>query len=127
MAVFDSKLARYFVTAGTAAIVDVCGFALLRLAPIPIGVSAATSFCAAAIVNYLLSSRHVFNQDATLKGFALFFVAAIGGLVLNVSVTMICSLQYAVPPVLAKIVGIGTAFLFNFWLNQRIVFRARSS
>jgi putative flippase GtrA len=117
------KLLRYFFTAGAAAIVDVGGFAALCLIAIPITVAAVTSFCLAAVVNYLLTSRYVFNRVATLRGFGLFFVAAVGGLAVNVSVTLAGSLWLGIAPVLAKIAGVGTAFLLNFWLNLRIVFR----
>jgi len=123
----DNKLVRYFFTAGTAAVVDVGGFAILRLTPTPIAISAITSFCVAAVVNYLLSSRYAFNQAPTLRGFGLFFVAAVGGLMVNVSVTLVGSLYLGIAPVLAKMVGVGTAFLLNFWLNLRIVFRAGST
>jgi putative flippase GtrA len=117
------KLLRYFFTAGAAAIVDVGGFAALCLTPIPITVSAVTSFCLATVVNYLLTSRYVFYRVATLRGFGLFFLAALGGLAVNVSVTLAGSLWLGIAPVLAKIAGVGTAFLLNFWLNLRIVFR----
>src|ERR1700736_5803541 len=105
------KLFRYFFTAGTAAIVDVGGFALLCLTPIPIAVSAVTSFCLATVVNFILTSRYVFNRATALRGFGLFFVAAVGGLIVNVSVTLVGSLYLGIAPVLAKIVGVGTAFL----------------
>lgn len=117
------KLFRYFFTAGTAAIVDVGGFAILCLTPIPIAVSAVTSFCLATVVNFVLTSRFVFSRAPTLRGFGLFFAAAVGGLMVNVSVTLVGSLYLGITPVLAKIVGVGTAFLINFWLNLRIVFR----
>jgi putative flippase GtrA len=117
------KLVRYFITAGTAAIVDVGGFAALCFVGVPIAVAAVSSFCVAAVVNFLLSSRYVFNRAPTLRGFGLFFLAALGGLAVNVSVTLLGSLYLGIAPVLAKLVGVGTAFLVNFWLNLRIVFR----
>jgi putative flippase GtrA len=122
----DNKLVRYFFTAGTAAVVDIGGFAALRLTPLPIVIAAATSFSVATVVNYLLSSRYAFNQTPTLRGYGLFFVAAIGGLVANVSVTWAGSVYLGMAPVLAKVVGVGTAFLLNFWLNLRVVFRPSS-
>jgi len=121
------KLFRYFLTAGAAAIVDVGGFAILCFTPIPIAVSAVTSFCLATVVNYVLSSRFAFNQSPTVRGFGVFFVAAVGGLMVNVSVTLVGSLYLGIAPVLAKIIGVGTAFLVNFWLNLRIVFRTPSA
>lgn len=105
---------------------DVGGFAFLCFIRIPIAASAVTSFCLAAVVNYLLTSRCVFNQGATMRGFRVFFVAAVGGLMVNVSVTLVGSLYLGIAPVVAKIVGVGTAFLLNFWLNLRIVFRTPS-
>jgi putative flippase GtrA len=123
MAGLGGKFLRYFFTAGTAAIVDVGGFAILRFIQIPIAASAVTSFCLAAVVNFLLTSRYVFDRAPTLRGFGLFFVAAAGGLMVNVSVTLVGSLYFGITPVLAKIVGVGTAFLCNFWLNLRVVFR----
>lgn len=123
----SNKLVRYFFTAGTAAVVDVGGFALLRLTSTPIAIAAIASFCAAAVVNYLLSCRYAFNQPPAVRGFALFFVAALGGLAVNVTVTLAGSLYLGIAPVLAKIIGVGCAFLLNFWLNLRIVFRTRST
>jgi len=120
-------LFRYFLTAGTAAVVDVGGFALLCLTPVPIAAAAVSSFCLATVVNFMLTSRYVFNQTPTARGFGLFFVTAVGGLLVNVSVTLIGSMLFGVVPVLAKIFGVGTAFLLNFWLNLRIVFRPPSA
>lgn len=117
------KLFRYFLTGGTAAVVDVGGFAILRFLGMPIPLCAVVSFCAAAVVNFLLSSRYVFHRPPTVRGFCLFFVAALGGLLINVSVTVVGSLYLHLLPELAKILGAGCAFLCNFWINQRIVFR----
>ena len=118
-----SKLVGYFFTAGTAAIVDIGGFAVLSRIGIPIAVAAVASFCVATIVNYLLTSRWVFTKPVSLRGFGVFFAAALGGLLVNVSITTFGSLYLGIAPVLAKICGVGTAFLVNFWLNLRIVFR----
>ena len=117
------KLIRYFFTAGAAAIVDVGGFALLVKTPLPIAVSAVMSFCVSTVVNYLLTSRYVFHNKPSVRGYGLFFIAAVGGLIVNVSVTLVGSLYLGMTPVLAKLAGVGTAFLVNFWLNSRIVFR----
>jgi putative flippase GtrA len=61
-----------------------------------------------------------------MRGFGLFFATAVGGLAVNVSITVAGSLYLGIAPVLAKMVGVGTAFLVNFWLNLRVVFRTRS-
>ena len=123
MTKLHTKLFRYFLTAGSAAVVDVGGFAVLCALHVPIAPAAVASFCAATVVNYLLTSRYVFHQVATMRGFGVFLIAAVGGLAVNVSVTLVGSLYLGIAPVLAKVVGVGTAFLVNFWLNLRIVFR----
>jgi putative flippase GtrA len=121
------KLFRYFFTAGVAAIVDVGGFAVLCAVAVPIAVAAVSSFCLATVVNYLLTSRYVFKQAPTIQAYGLFFVGAIGGLLVNVAVTLTGSLYFGILPVLAKLLGVGTAFLVNFWLNLRVVFRTTAA
>ena len=75
--------------------------------------------CCSPVPSRLTRNKSKFG----LRGFGLFFVAAVGGLLVNVSVTVVGSLYLGIAPVFAKIVGIGTAFLLNFWVNLRIVFR----
>lgn len=121
-----SKLVRYGVTGGIAAIVDAGGFALLLAAGLAVAVAGTLSFCAAAVVNYALSSRFVFAHGASARGFALFFVAALIGLSVNLGVTLLGVYAVGLPPIVAKILGIGTAFLVNFGLNLLVVFRPRT-
>lgn len=118
------KLLRYGVTGGTAAIVDAGGFALLMALGLRVAAAATVSFCVAALVNYLLSSRFVFASGRSAQGFALFFVMALIGLAINLGITLAGVYLVSLPPILAKIAGIGTAFLVNFALNLRFVFRA---
>ena len=80
-----SKFLRYMVTGGIAAVVDVGGFALLINAQLNVLIAGIASFCAAALVNYLLTSQFVFGRTATAHGFALFLFAALIGLSVNVS------------------------------------------
>jgi len=118
-----TKLVRYGVTSGIAAIVDAGGFALLLAAGLAVAIAGTLSFCIAALVNYGLSSRFVFARSASAPGFALFFVAALIGLSVNLGVTLADVYLAGLPPIVAKIAGIGTAFLVNFALNLLVVFR----
>jgi putative flippase GtrA len=120
-----SKLLRYAITGGIAAIVDVGVFALLIKVDLGIAPASVLSFCLAALVNYRLTSQFVFSQDATIYGFTRFLVAAGIGLAANVGVTLIGAFVLGLPPLIAKLVGIGTAFFANFALNMLIVFRTR--
>lgn len=119
-----SKLLRYGMTGGIAAIVDAGGFELLVRAGLGIAAAGTASFCVAALVNYYLTSQFVFGQRKTAVGFA-FFVVAIIGLAVNVTVTVAGVYWFDLLPIVAKVLGIGTAFLINFGLNTVIVFRRR--
>ena len=117
------RLLKYSLTGGMAAIVDAGGFELLLTSGLAILPASATSFCVAALVNYCLTSRFVFERGRSTSGFGKFFVFALVGLAVNVGVTIACAEWLGLFPLLAKIVGIGVAFLGNFALNALIVFR----
>jgi putative flippase GtrA len=120
-----AKLLRYGMTGGIAAVVDAGGFALLVRAGLAIAASGTVSFCVAALVNYWLTSRFVFAQGKSAAGFLFFFAVAVIGLAINMGVTLAGIYWLGLPPIVAKITGIGTAFLVNFALNAGIVFRRR--
>jgi putative flippase GtrA len=121
------KLSRYFLTGGAAAVVDAGGFSLLYYVGVATLPAAIASFTIAAIVNFVLTARFVFGQRPSGHGFTLFFLAALVGLTVNVGVTLAAVELLGLPPVIAKIVGIGTAFSLNFLLNLLIVFRAKET
>ena len=118
-----SKLLPYAMTGGIAAVVDAGGFALLVNAKMGVAIAGILSFCTAAVVNYLLTSKLVFGREASLRGFALFFSAALIGLSINVGLTLLGFYVLGLEPLAAKLIGIGTAFFVNFLINLRVVFR----
>ena len=118
-----SKLLRYAMTGGIAAVVDLGGFDLLLKANLSVAPASVISFCTAALINYRLTSQFVFGHIATIQGFGLFLLAALIGLTVNVGVTLAGVWVLGLFPPLAKMLGIGTAFLVNFGLNAGVVFR----
>jgi putative flippase GtrA len=122
-----TKFVRYFLTSGTAAIADTGGFALLMLTSMAIWLAASLSFICAAVINYLLSAVFAFGHRPTLRGFATFFAGAIIGFAINISVTVLLATRLGVPPIAAKIGGVGTAFTANFLINLLVVFRHRQA
>jgi putative flippase GtrA len=118
---FD-RLPGYFVTAGFAAVVDIGGFWALASIGLTIALAAGVSFMVAAVVNYALSTRFVFRQPASLGGFGRFLSAAVVGLGINVGVTTLLAHQ-GLAPVLAKVAGVGSAFIVNYVLVTLLVFR----
>jgi putative flippase GtrA len=115
----------YGMTGGLAAVVDIGGFHLL--APHFAGVLAPAilSFLVAAVVNYTLSSAKVYGRDwRSARRAALFLLFACVGLAINASVTWTLATTLPIPATLAKVGGVGVAFVANFLMNTFIVFRA---
>jgi putative flippase GtrA len=65
-------------------------------------------------MNYVLTARFVFGQQATMRGLRRFFVASLAGLGVNVGVTIGLIAVISYPPILAKLTGIGVAFFCDF-------------
>lgn len=123
MASTAGALLRYLMTGGTAAAVDIGGFALLSWTRVPLVFAAACSFGAATVVNFLLSSRWVFRATPTQRKYLVFLMGAVLGLLVNVGLTYIGIMYLELPRTPAKALAIGTTFLLNFWINARVVFR----
>lgn len=117
------QLSRYFVTGGVAALADLGAFILLLSLDLSVVFSAICSFALAAILNYLLSSRFVFKTEVSGRQFLLFLAAAILGLGVNVGITYLKINLFDLAPSVAKLFGIGGAFLINYAMNRALVFR----
>ena len=118
------KFARYVITGGTAAVVDLLAFHVLLSIALPIGLAAVGSWLIAAFVNYSLTSRFVFRHATSHKGRLPFFlVGAATGLCINAGVTLLFAEQFGLDPLPSKLIGIGTAFIMNFFINLLWVFK----
>jgi len=120
---FDGKLIRYVFTGGTAALVDITGFGVLRSLHVPVIAAAAGSFLVATVVNFILSARWVFDAAVTRRRYAGFLAGTLVGFTANVALTTICMSRLILPWAVAKAFGVAAAFLLNFWINANIVFR----
>ncbi len=116
-------LLQYLVTGGTAAVVDIQGFALLCSAGVPVPAAAACSFAVATIVNFVLTSRWIFHATPTRRRYLAFLAGACIALILNVALTTVGAIYLGLPSVIAKAAAIAATFLLNFWINLRVVFR----
>ena len=110
------KLFSYALTGGTAAIVDAGSFIALLHAGLPATLAGTVSFFIAAAVNYRLTAWHVFSRDISLRGFLLFLLCALGGMLVNVGMTTL-AITEGLAPLIAKVLGIGVAFFINFAIN----------
>lgn len=119
------QFGRYIIAGGLAACVDLGGFVLLIGAGMAVLPAAMLSFVAAMAVNFALSSRFVFGAGPSWRRLAGFVAFASLGLCLNTAITLGAVTVLGLAPWLAKTCGIGGAFLFNYAVNARLVFRRR--
>jgi hypothetical protein len=75
-----ARLPGYIATGGTAAVVDISGFWALTSLGLPTAGAARLSFLVAAVVNYLLAARLVFDHATSSRHFGRFLSAALVGL-----------------------------------------------
>lgn len=119
-----SKLGRYVVAGGLAALIDLGVFLLLDARGAPTLAAAAGSFIVAAVANYVFCALYVFSSSLQARRFVLFLAMAACGLAINAGVTTLAADAVGLAPALAKIGGIGVAFVFNFSVNALLVFPA---
>ncbi len=113
----------YTLVGGLAAGVDIGAFHGLAPHLPSVWLAAALSFGVAAAVNYTLSSLWVYRRRwDSLRRAALFLGFACVGLAVNAGVTWWLASTWPVHATLAKVGGVASAFLINFWMNTRLVF-----
>lgn len=117
------KFLTYGLTGGSAAIVDLGGFAALESAGLKVAYAATISFAVATLFNYVLTSHYVFRTKPTPRRYIRFLGAALLGAGVNIGVTVLIANLFGLQPVLGKMAGIAVAFVFNFLLNVSLVFR----
>jgi len=114
--------ARYLVTGGSAALIDLGLFLLLVPVLGSVAVAATISFTVAIVANYFLAKRFAFQVEGSPVRATLFFLGAGVGLVINTAVTTQVAALEVVPLSFAKLCGTGMAFVFNFLFNHLVVF-----
>lgn len=121
------KIAKYFLVGGAAAAVDFLLFALLvKVLDLGWMGAAGFSFCAATLVNYLLSIRHVFRSGARFAKqheMALVFAVSAIGLLINQSALGILIEWFGVDMLLAKIAATGSVFFWNYGARRHFIFK----
>jgi putative flippase GtrA len=135
------QAAGYLVVGGAAAVVDIGVFhALMQLADAGLAklaghlhvarllLAAALSFSIAAVLNYLLSSVWLYRRNwRSARRAAMFLLFALVGLGINSAATWWFASHLPILPTVAKIGGVGVAFVANFLMNTLIVFKAEDA
>ena len=127
-AVLARQARGYLVVGGLAAVVDIGLFHLLAPQfghPLP---PAIASFLVAACFNYSLSALWVYRRSwRSLQRASRFLLFACVGLCINAGVTWALAAALPIPLTLAKVGGVGVAFVANFLMNTFLVFRSEDN
>lgn len=122
------KIAKYFLVGGAAALVDFLLFAaLVKMLGFGWLGSAAFSFCAATVVNYILSVKHVFRSGIRFgKRHEMVLVFAVSGigLLINQMVLGMLIEWFDIDVLLSKIAATGFVFFWNYGARQHFIFKA---
>ena len=114
----------YLLVGGLAAVVDIGLFHLLAPHATNVLLPAIASFLVAAAVNYSLSSMWVYQRQwRSIRRATTFLLFALVGLCINAGVTWWLVHSLPIHATLAKVGGVGIAFVANFLMNTFIVFR----
>jgi len=114
----------YLMVGGLAAVVDIGLFHLLVSRTDGVLLPAVASFMVAAVVNYSLSSLWVYRRQwRSMRRAATFLLFALVGLCINAGATWWLVHSLPIPATLAKVGGVGIAFVANFLMNTFFVFK----
>lgn len=122
---FSSKFFKYCFFGGIAALIELgTFFAFTEFNIINYFFAAPISFALAAITNYFLQRKFTFKNKYSKKHkqFTIFFIIAIGGLIINWTITIIGVEFFYLWPTLAKFIAILIALGYNYTLNKKITF-----
>jgi putative flippase GtrA len=119
------KVIAYFKVGALCALLDVAVFwVLLQLTGLKYA-SFALSFFISTGLNYYLSVLFVFARAQRTRetAIAMVYVASAVAVSINLAAFSTAIELFAVPPVLAKIIGIGSGFAWNFGSRYFWIFR----
>jgi putative flippase GtrA len=119
---------KYVVVGGTAAIVEWSSFALLiGAARLHYLIAVSVSFIAATAVNYILSSRFVFERGRhpAHKEIVILYLVSSLGLVMNLLLMSLFVGRLGLHAMPAKIAATGVVFFWNFSARKIWVFEKK--
>jgi putative flippase GtrA len=122
---------RYFLVGGAAALIDLAVFSLLvKGLHQPWFEAALVSFCFSTTANYLLSIRFVFRSGTRFTRrrheFGGVVLVSLAGLSINQAVLWLLIERFQLDPLVAKVVGIGIVFFWNYGIRKHFLFKVRT-
>jgi len=121
------RVLKYFLVGGAAASVDFLLFGILiKVCDLPWMIAGSMAFIASTITNYFLSIAYVFKSGNRFQGYQekilVFGVSAVG-LLINQLVLGFFINHIALNIFIAKILGTGVVFFWNFGARNYFIFR----
>jgi putative flippase GtrA len=121
------QLLRYLLVGGIAFCADAGALFLLKEAGLHYLLAAAFAFLVGLTVNFLLSKRFVFTEDARFVGrageFAAYGLIGLAGLGITELVMYLCTGVFGLYYMLSKIVSAAIVLLWNFFARKFFLYR----
>ena len=121
---FILQVIKFGIIGVITSVLDWCILALfVRILHVDSMVGNIFSFCLSTIFSFWANSRFVFefdNSKGKKRTFIIFFLLAIGGLIINEVTMLIGDKWLHFDPLIVKIVGILLAAVFNF-ISRKII------
>lgn len=120
------KFVRYFIVGGICAVVDWVIFSIFLYGPEFHYLLAATiSFVVATALNYVLALRYVFERGKRARHTLIMMVYFVSGLsvIINLVILSAAIELFGIHALVAKILGTGSAFIWNFGARYLWIFR----
>jgi putative flippase GtrA len=114
----------YLVVGGLSFLVDIGTFVVLRTNGSPVITASVTSFVAATIANYFLSTKLAFDRGRFVRHVELmrFLGVVLVGLALNTSLVWLFVYPLAIDPTISKIVAVPIVLFWNYIGRRLLVF-----
>jgi putative flippase GtrA len=123
-----TRLVKYAVSGGAAAIVHLLIFSAASRAHVRPVAASAIGFCTAVIVNYLLQYHWTFNhQGSHATAFGRYISVTLLSFAVNLLAFKLLIDHVDLDPLLAQAITIVVVFVFNFGLNSSYSFAAPKS
>lgn len=123
-----SKLFKYILVGGSAALVNWILFYLCLESGLWYILAGVLSFILATLWNFILAKKFVFldSQHTIIKEGLLIYLVSFGGLLIDIGILFLCVEVLNFHALFAKLIATGTAFVFNFTLRYAVIYKKNS-
>jgi|GEM_PF-899948 len=122
----SKEIVRYIISSLISGLTEIGTFFIMStILSMNYIIAAVVSFLIATIVGYIAKRKIAFNNKyrPRRKQFGVFAIITIGGIIINTSAVILLVEMTQTIPLIAKIIGILIAFVYNYLLSKYFIFK----